>query len=208
MLLRRRMPVSPYWGFDRGTPVDRYYIEHFLREHGGDIRGIVLEVQDRLYTTRFGTGVEQSDVLDIDAGNPAATIVADLARADNIAADTFDCFVLTQTLQLVYDVQAAIAHCHRILRPGGVLLATVPAASRVVGNPDEPLDYWRFTTSGCRRLFGERFGQQNVSVQALGSMAAVVAFLYGMAREEIPRRRLDLHDPRFPLIVAVRAVKS
>jgi SAM-dependent methyltransferase len=205
--LRARRPVSPYWGFDRGTPVDRHYIEGFLRRCSTDIRGHVLEVQDRMYTERFGSGVERSDVLDIDVRNERATIVADLASADVIPDDTFDCFIATQTLQLVYDVHAAIGHSYRILRPRGVLLATVPTASRVVGDPNAPLDYWRFTTSACRRLFAEHFGDAHVTVQTYGSLATVVAFLYGLAREEVPRRRLDAEDPRFPLIVSVRAVK-
>ena len=208
VVLRRRTPVSAYWGFDRGTPVDRYYIERFLRNHSADIHGRVLEVQDRLYTTRFGTRVEHSDVLDIDAGNTRATILADLAAAGAISDATYDCIVLTQTLQLIYDVQAAIAHCHRILRRNGVLLATVPSASRVVGNPEMPLDYWRFTTSSCRRLFADRFGETQVAVQSFGSLSTVCAFLYGLAHEELPRQRLDFHDPRFPLIVGVRAVKA
>ena len=207
-VLRRRTPVSRYWGFDRGTPVDRYYIERFLGECAGDIRGRVLEVQDRMYTNHFGMSVDQSEVLDVDAGNPRATIVADLATADAIADDTFDCIVLTQTLQLIYDVHSAVAHCHRILRRDGVLLATVPAVSRVVGDPEAPLDHWRFTTSSCRRLFGDRFGEQHVSVYSYGSLATVCAFLYGLAREELPQRRLEFRDPRFPLIVAVRAVKA
>ena len=39
-------PVSDHWGWDRGTPVDRYYIEQFLAEHAADVRGRVLEVKD------------------------------------------------------------------------------------------------------------------------------------------------------------------
>ena len=36
--LRRREPFSSYYGFDRGTPVDRFYIERFLSDRAQDIR--------------------------------------------------------------------------------------------------------------------------------------------------------------------------
>ena len=37
-------PVSRLFGYDRGTPVDRYYMEKFLGGHSADIRGRVLEI--------------------------------------------------------------------------------------------------------------------------------------------------------------------
>src|SRR5919108_701423 len=117
--LRRTTPLSHDFGYDRGTPVDRYYIERFLWAHRDDVRGRVLEVKDSTYTDWLGSGVTQKDVLDIDRANEDATISADLASADEIADGTFDCFILTQTLQLIYDVRSAVTHARRILRPGG-----------------------------------------------------------------------------------------
>jgi hypothetical protein len=204
--VRRTKPLSDHWGSDRGTPVDRHYIERFLAEHRQDIRGRVLEVRDRRYTDRFGSGVEMSDVLDIDATNPRATIVADLSAADTIASDQFDCFVLTQTLQFIYDVKSALCHSHRILRPGGVLLATVPSLSRTAPY-DLGGDFWRFTAASCANLFEEQFGKDAVTVTAWGNVLTDVAFLLGMASEELSSRELAEHDPLFPLVVAVRAVK-
>lgn len=202
--LRRTAPLSDAWGYDRGTPVDRYYVERFLEEHRGDIRGRVLEVKDNGYTARYGTGVERSDVLDIDPSNPAATVIADLTAAGAIPPDLFDCFVLTQTLQFIYETRAAIAHAHRILRPGGVLLVTVPAVSRL----DRRLaDYWRFTGASCSALFGEVFGAEQVTVRSYGNVLAAITFLTGMAYEELSRRELETHDALFPVIIAVRAVK-
>jgi SAM-dependent methyltransferase len=128
---RRTTPLSEYWGYDRGSPVDRYYIERFLAEHRYDIQGRVLEVKDEVYIDQLGVGVKQCEVLDIDPTNLRATIIADLAAADVIPSDHFDCFVCTQTLQYIYDIHAALAHIHRILRPEGVLLATVPCLCRV-----------------------------------------------------------------------------
>ena len=205
--IRRRQPFSKDWGFDRGLPVDRYYIEDFLARHAADIRGDVLEVKNNDYTERFGTAVEKSDVLDVDPSNPRATYVADLAAAEAIPDRRFDCFVLTQTLHLIYDLQEAIAHSHRILKPGGVLLATLPSVSRIIPHYGLKADHWRVTPASCQRLFGDRFGADNVSIASYGSFVTCIGFLAGMATEEFSRRELDRHDPYFPVLLAVRAVR-
>jgi|SRR5579884_2301908 SAM-dependent methyltransferase len=205
--LRRTSPLSDSYGFDRGLPIDRYYIEAFLSQHSPDIHGRVLEVKDNRYTKRFGRGVTRHDVLDVDAANARATIVADLSAADTVPDGIFDCFVLVQTLQFIYDVPAALRHAHRMLATGGVLLATVPALSRV-DRELERRDFWRFTAASCQRLWQEAFGPDNVSVHSYGNVLTGIGFLAGMACEELSRRELDATDEYFPLIIAVRAVKS
>ena len=206
--LRGTAPLSNEWGFDRGTPVDRYYIEQFLGASSADIAGRVVEIKSAAYTERFGRGVTRADVLDIDATNTCATIIADLTSADMMPVSAFDCFLLTQTLQLIFDTRAAIALAHRALRPGGVLLATVPVVSRVVPRYGLATDYWRFTEASCERLFSEVFGAGHVTVRTYGNVFAGVAFLEGVACEELPRHKLDVHDPYFPILVSVRAVKQ
>ena len=113
-----------------------------------------MEIDNPRYTDRFGSAVTKRDVLDINPENPFATIVADLADAGSIPGDTFDCFILTQTLHLVREPQAAVAHAYRILRPGGVLLVSVPSIIRVCAHFPE-IDRWRFTELSCRELFGD-----------------------------------------------------
>ncbi len=206
--LRRTTPLSQRWGFDRGTALDRYYIEQFLVAHRSDIRGRVLEVKDSAYTNRFGTAVTRRDVLDINPANALATVVADLAAADHVPANQFDCFIFTQTLHLIYDFQAALRHSYRILRPGGVLLATMPTVSRVTRGETGKSEYWRFTAAACERMFGDIFGPGNMHVRAYGNVLTAIAFLTGMAHEELSRRELDTHDPHFPVLVGVRAVKA
>jgi SAM-dependent methyltransferase len=199
-------PFASAWGYDRGMPVDRWYIERFLREHRADVTGRVLEVKDSGYTDRFGTGVTERAVLDVDAGNERATHVADLAVGDGLPDAAFDCVVLTQTLQYIFDVRAALAQVHRILRPGGVLLATVPVTSPVC-EPWRP-DHWRFTPSGVRLLLDEAFGPGAATVQGHGNVLAQVAFLEGLAAEDLTESELALDDERFPLVVCARAVRA
>jgi SAM-dependent methyltransferase len=205
--IRRTSPLSQHWGRERGTPVDRYYIERFLADNGHAIRGRVLELMNADYTHRFGTAVTSSEVLDIDPGNPEATVIADLAAADAIDDATFDCFILTQTLQYIFEVDSAIRHAHRILRPGGTLLCTVPVASRIGGRQIDS-EYWRFTPAVCARLFEDIFSRDAVEVRGRGSVLTCVAFLVGMAAEELTAQELETDDPFFPLLVTVRATRT
>lgn len=207
-LRARTLPVSEHWGYDRGTPIDRWYIERFLGDHRGDIRGRVLEVKDDSYTVRFGTGVLQSVVLDVDPANSRADVLADLADARGMADESYDCIILTQTLQLIYRAADAIEHSHRMLVPGGVLLVTVPALSRVVLGHPLLVDHWRFTQASCRALFGGPFRNGSVAVETYGNAVAGAGFLLGYAAEELSSRELDVVDERFPVVVAVRAVRA
>jgi len=205
--LRRTTPLSRDFGWDRGTPIDRYYIARFLEANRRDISGRVLEIRDSTYTDRFGTSVTESAVLDVDPANTRATIIADLATADAVPTNGFDCVILTQTLQFVYDVRAAITHMERALRPGGVLLATLPAISPVID--DEELDYyWRFTAASCRALFAEAFGNGAVRVREYGNVLTAIAFLAGMAYQELTVNELESCDRRFTVVVSIRAVKG
>lgn len=206
--LARTTPLSPFWGSDRGKPVNRIYIERFLDAHRADIRGHVLEIKDDGYTRVFGSAVTRSDVLDVDTANTAATIVADLTRADAVPADTFDCVILTQVLNVIFDVPAAVSHLFRMLAPGGVLLCTVSALDRVSyeGRAAEG-DYWRFTEASLRELLAACWPAHEVTVRASGNVRSCAAHLYGLCAAELPEAILETNDPSFPLIITARARK-
>jgi SAM-dependent methyltransferase len=201
--LFRTTPLSEGWGRERGTPIDRYYIERFLSDHRRDIHGHVLEVADTRYTDRFGSGVERADVLDVDPGNRRATLIGDLSLPETLPEGAYDSFVLTQTLQYVFDLPAAIESVRRVLRPGGVALVTVPSVSRIAASAGVEGEFWRFTTASCERLFAPLFDE--VEAKAYGNVLACAAFLFGMAREDLSEPELTTGDEYFPLLVAVRA---
>jgi SAM-dependent methyltransferase len=206
--LRRTSPVSLDWGFERGLPIDRRYIEEFMARHAGDIRGRVLEIQEPVYTERFGgSSVQTGDVLDVSPANPGATIVADLRAAPNIPDASYDCLIVTQTLHVIDDVGAAVAECERILKPGGVLLATFPSASRVCLEYGPDGDFWRVTEAAVRRLATEAFPSEQVTVRSRGNVLSSSAFLYGVASQELSDAELDVDDPFFPTVVTLRAMK-
>jgi SAM-dependent methyltransferase len=207
--LRRLRPIAPDFGWRWGQIIDRYYIEAFLSEHCSDIRGRVLEVSERLFTVKFGGDrVIHSDILHVKQGYAGATIVADLTRADHIPSETFDCIILTQTLQFIFDTRAAIRTLYRILKPGGVLLLTCHGISQIARyDMDNWGEYWRFTTLSAGLLFTEVFPKSQVTIQAYGNVFAATAFLHGLVTEELQHSDLDFKDPDYEVLVAVRAVR-
>jgi glycosyltransferase involved in cell wall biosynthesis/SAM-dependent methyltransferase len=209
--LRRIGPVNRRFGLDRGRPIDRYFIESFLSRHAMDIRGSVLEVANNSYTIRFGGDrVTRSDILFVEEGNPRATIVADLSSQEHhIPSESFDCIILTQTLQYIYDTRSAIETLYRILKPGGVVLATVPGISQISRSDMERWgEYWRFTSLSAKRLFEGSFGAGDVSVGTYGNVLAASAFLYGLVTEELRQDELEHVDPDYQMLVTVRATKG
>jgi hypothetical protein len=201
------VPVSRTFGFERGRPIDRWYIERFLSSHSADVRGRVLEVAESTYTGWYGRDrVETSDVLYATEGHAETTIVGDLTTGAGIPEAGFDCFICTQTLQFIYDVSAATAGTRALLAPGGVLLATLPGISQISREDMRDWgDWWRFTARSAQRLFADVYGEDHVEVTQHGNVRAAAAFLYGLAAEDVGAAALEAVDPDFHLLITIRA---
>lgn len=193
-------PLSNYYGLDRGAALDRFYIDHFIKTNESLIHGSVLELLDDGYTKRFGKEkVAHSDILDIDLENKKATITGDLRRMHQIADNTYDCIILTQVLQFIDELETALRECRRILKPGGSILITVPAMSRIDCVSGTEGDFWRFTPAGLRHLLSKVF--TNIEVEGLGNARAGLWYWAGAAQEEIDMKALKVNDPNFPVSV-------
>ncbi|MHC4920710.1 MAG: polysaccharide deacetylase family protein [Planctomycetota bacterium] len=200
-------PVSRAFGFDRGQPIDRHYIERFLRSNQGSIHGRVLEVADGSYAHRFGTDVSRVDILNAEPA-PEATVVGDLAAAGTLPHNTFDCIILTQTLNVVYDPRQAIVNAVEALVPGGTLLITVPGISQISRyDMDRWGDYWRFTDRSLRRLLAESVPRESIEITAHGNVAVAKAFLDGLAADEVDPALLEQDDSDYQLLLTARVVK-
>lgn len=206
--LQRIRPISPDFGFDRGTPVDRHYIEGFLAQHSQAIQGRTLEIGDATYCTRFDNGITHQDILHISPDDPNATIIGDLAQDDVLPRDTFDCQVITQTLHLIYDMKSAVQQLHDALRPGGVLLLTVPGITSIDRGEWGDTWYWSLTRTSAARLLGDVFGPENITISVFGNAYSATCFIQGMALEEVEQSFLDVIDPSYPVIIGVRAVRG
>lgn len=204
--LRRQQPLSERWGFDRGQPVDRYYIENFLERNAGAIHGRCIEVMTADYTRRFGQDrVTHSDVVDIAAANTSANIIGDLVDPRTLPVETYDCFILTQTLPVIYDGRAVMRNCYAALKPGGTLLVTAPCLCRYSPHPE---DFWRLTDRSLARLITDNTDCADFEIEAHGNLVASIAFLVGMASRELTPEELDHRDTRFPIMVAARLRKQ
>lgn len=204
--LHRTAPLSKRFGYDRGGPVDRIYIEDFLKANGHRIKGRVLEVANNHYTKMFGgANITHSDVLHINENHPGATIVADLGSPMNVGENLFDCIILTQTLQFIYDYKQAMENCYKILKPGGCLLLTVPGISHIGKDPWNW--YWSFTSFSVRRMLTECFSEEGTTVASFGNVLTAAAFLYGMGKTEIEQKDYEHNDPSYQVIVTAVASK-
>ena len=203
--LRRLQPLSDKWGFDRGQPVDRYYIENFLEKHSGLIRGRCIEVMNADYTHRFGKEqVTQADAIDLNPHNTRVNLYGDLTVPGTLEAGAYDCFVLTQTLPVIFDVAAVMRNCYAALAPGGTMLVTAPCLCRYSPHPE---DYWRLTDRSLARLITDNTDCQDFEVELHGNLVASIAFTMGMASSELTSEELDCNDIRFPIVVAARMRK-
>jgi hypothetical protein len=205
----RTEPLSRQFGYDRGQPIDRVYIESFLAAHAEVITGRVLEVGDDTYTWRFGAGrMTTSDVLHVSNDHPRASLVADLADVQSLPEGRFDCIICTQTLHLVYAIPQAVAGLHRLLAPGGTALVTVPGITPIDRGEWRDVWCWSFTPHSLRRAFSDVFGPERVEVQSHGNVLAAAAFLYGVAAEELSPTELEVHDEAYPVTVTAAARKA
>jgi LmbE family N-acetylglucosaminyl deacetylase len=207
--LARIEPISRCFGYDRGTPIDRPFIESFLDQHRLDIRGRVLEIGDNTYTKQYGDSrVYCSDVLHVNQGHPGATIIGDLSHAPHIADNSFDCLILTQVLVVIFDLQSTIRTLHRILKPGGVALITVPGISNIDTGEWRDQWMWSFTPNALRELLCLCFLRSNVEVSSRGNVFTSISFLQGLCSEDISHYPIHVDDPSYPQTVMGRAIKE
>ena len=211
--LRRLHPIAN--GRQRGQAIVRHYWARFLADHRSDIRGRCLELGSTATIRRYGSGaLSGADGLDIAAHARDITVVADLSRADHVAGDAYDCFVVPFTMHLIFDAEAALYHSIRLLKPGGVLLVNFPCVDYYfprgldMGTGTTMHVFWWFTPIQVENLL-RRVGltELDYSIRSDGNLFARVAYQMNMAAEELSREELEHNDQGHPLIVSVRAVK-
>lgn len=207
--LRRLSPVSPVFALDRGHPIERYYIEHFLAKHRHDIRGTALEFGDTYYLDMFGGSAVSAKEVFSYVPAPGATIVGDLAGDGPLPVDRYDAIVCTQTIQMIYDVRLAVRRLASMLQPGGVLLLTTHGISKVGRHLDRDGwgEYWHLTRQAAQSLFADAFPGQ-FTIEAWGNVLSATAALHGLAASELSPQELDYSDRDFDVIIGVRAVRG
>jgi hypothetical protein len=206
--LKNVEPVSRLFGLDRGTPIDRYYIDNFLAGKREYIKGTVLEVADNFYSKKYGTEVTSYEVLNV-VSRSNATIVGDLTKTETLPLNTIDCFICTQVLNFIYDFQKAIEGAYYMLKPGGVMLATVGGISQISRyDANRWGHFYSFYPQGIAKAFEKVFGLKNVEVNSLGNSLSAISFIEGIAAEELNKEELDFNDLDYPVTITIFAKKE
>jgi SAM-dependent methyltransferase len=208
--LRRLAPLRD--GAPRGTPVVRYYWRRFLEAHAADVRGRCVEIGSAA-AVRSVNRSAQADVIDL-APRDGVTIVADISRADHVPPDTYDCAIVPFTMHLIYDVDAALHHLLRILKPGGVLLVNFPCvdfyfADGLDMGTGAPLfvHHWFTPIEVENRMRTAGLAATDFTARVDGNLFARVAYQMNLSTEELSPEERDHVDAGHPLLVCVRAVK-
>lgn len=196
---RRRAPIGRARGADRGTTIDRHYAGAFFARHADDVHGDVLELGALDVPSLLRAhGVTAGTTLPLDDTTRF--------RLSQLPAGRFDCVVAGHVLHRVYDVRSLVKALHRVLKPGGVLLATLPGVGNV-GADTVHESYWSFTPLAAQTLFEETFPSLKLAVEPCGNVLVATAALHGLAAEELRPRELEHRDAVYAVVVGVRAVK-
>jgi SAM-dependent methyltransferase len=200
-------PLNAPWVHRRGgLQVHRYYVEAFLGEFAADIHGHCLEFQDGHYATRFGgKQVTKLDILHKEAGNPRATLVADLTQPHAIPENLFECIICTHVLHVIRDVDRFVTALQRLLAPGGVLLLAVPHISPIYPRAHE---LWRFTPEGLAVVLAKVFPVAQITIRSYGNSLTASGDLRGLVAHEFAKRELQYADESFAVEVCARARKE
>ena len=177
----------------------------FLEKHAQHITGDVLEIQSTAYIQACGRNVRRSESLDIDPRH-GTTYVGDLAHCEGLlASDAYDCFLLPNTLNHLKEIDACLRHALRVVKPGGVVLATAPVLTPLTPDFSE---YQRFTVAGLQEIAHRVWPDCKIAVESYGNVLAATAALMGFAYEELSAQELDVNDGRYPVLLTLFCRKA
>ena len=192
--LRRLTPVGHCLPGSLGA-LDRYLADEFLICNVSDISGRVLEEGDGGFAARHG-GARVTTCAQFDVGEVWPEVPREQAG--------FDCIILPGALHRIFALRTVLSDLHGRLRPGGVMLATLPGATqRTVG-----ASCWRFTPYSARLMFAQVFGEHAVTLATRGNVMIALAHAHRLSTSEVGPEALRVDDPAFPFMIGVRAVRQ
>jgi SAM-dependent methyltransferase len=198
-----------------GIPIVRYYWAGFLEKYQADIRGRALEIGTTETIRQYGgSALTQAEAIDVTAHSDEVTVIADLTRADPVPSDTYDCFINQFTMHVIYDLDAALYHSIRLLKPGGVLLVNFSCVDYDLykgldmGTGAPLYLHWAFTPLQVANLLHRQaLTEADYQLELYGNLFSRVAYQLNLTAEELTRHELEFKDPGHPLLICVRVVK-
>ena len=203
--------LSSDFGFSRGTPVDRFYIDQFLTEHSNVITGKCMEFGDLSYIEKYGFSVTDKITFNYSEINSMTgkNYTGDLSKTETMPSNIFDCIVCINVINFIYDIPAAMAGLYKILKVGGSVILTVAGPTAHISRYDMDRwgDYWRISDKALLRLSKEA-GFSIQKVASYGNAYSASSQLNGFCSEELDSSELFNSHPDYPLVVALLLTKK
>ena len=140
----------------------------------------VLDVGGRIQPYRSLIAPDPMRYVAVDVRlSPLVDLIVNAERLP-IASERFDLVVCTQMLEYAADPVQVASEIHRVLKPGGVLLLSVPSLS--IRDADD--DRWRFWPAGIRKVLLS-FPEVEIVPEGgsiIGFFRTVNTGLHGLAR--------------------------
>lgn len=194
-------PLSRRFGQGRGTPIDRWYIDAVLDAHRDVIHGDVYEVAESTYTHRYATGAYVPHAIHV--GGIRGMEKVDLATGEGVREAMADCFICTQTLQFIYDVQSAAKNIYKMLKSGGTVILSANGINPLsLSDYHAWGEYWNFTAQSLRRLLQDAgFAADQIEIRSHGNIKIAVCYLYGLCQEDLQESDFLYEDEQFPMLL-------
>jgi SAM-dependent methyltransferase len=199
--LRRLQPLCQFFGFTRGTPVDRYYLDRFVESIGQEVRGITLEIGGEKRNRELYGFTQATEYRVLDLPGLSDDIAGDVSNRNTLSESSLDSIVMFNVLEHCEHPQTVVDNIHHWLKPGGKAFVLVPTAQKI--HP-APRDYWRPLPHGLDSLFKGFSGRE---IRTYGNIATVIASFHGVAAEELTREELEFNHPDYPVTSCITAQK-
>lgn len=106
------------------------------------------------------------------AGGFGVDVIAEPGKPWPIDSASFDAVLCTQVLEHVSDLEATLVEIGRVLKPGGLLVVTIPFMYNEHGAPE---DYRRLSTHGTRRMFVRCY--EIIELKTQGGIGSTIGIL-------------------------------
>jgi SAM-dependent methyltransferase len=176
----KRRPHRSYYNWSLREPLARW-----LEQEGRNAAGLgVLDVGcgEKPYQPYFSTAAEY---IGVDLGDNPNADLQGAAEQLPVEDASFDLVLCIQVLEHVDDPARSVRELHRVVKPGGRVLAATHGT--YVYHPD-PADHWRWTHTGLTRLFEENGSWRSVSVVPGAGTASALGLLLGVYVDQLAQR--------------------
>ncbi len=199
---RNILPVGTDFGWSRGTPIGRFYVNNFVAEKAQGLGGVILEFGEARYRDYF-KDVEQYKVVDVVAG-PNVDFVCDIHDVSSMPQTFFDVIVCTQVLEHVERPEYALRELRKLLKKDGRLICTVPFLAHI---HYVPTDYYRFSIDAITSALS-RAGFEVLDARNSGNALVTIGSLLGFSAQDFSSSEMAVVDNLYPFNILTFARPS